>query len=1324
MVLLPHPLLLAANAASPKPHARRAPPPPPLASRHFASPALASPPLASPPFAELTFVGCLAADDESSAAVGPPRVRTTAAHCASQCDGFAWFALRRGACACLASLPPPLPPRVLNESACGPPCEGEERAPYASHCAAAASRLAVYTQSSGCAPLGARAQVERQLLPVRGAELWKGVVKLRHWEEGAIVDLDWGEMKVELASVWNAAFFDKLEKGPRVALILRGKQTEARRPRPPSLSVPRHALCSTPPPLASPRLQIGFKARGGGFAIVPRMRCHLTLPPPPPPPAPPRSPTPPHPPRAPPPPAACLGATLSIVTTFRGADGYQAEVALLSWQHAAQITVDFGAPTAVSSAWQASLLSSTATTATFALRGSYGHSFKFNARGSPAALCLRCADRVCLRPPPPPSPPPPPPRPPPPPSPPPAPPAAPSAPPPPPSPPPPPPPPPSPSPASPPPPSPPPPPLPPSPPPPPPPPPTPPRLPGGNWFRLTRQLGGGSWSAAVHVSSWAQGLPVHLAFGAPHAEEVKVVAVWHAELFSSTASSATFHLAASPGPEGSFQFKGKGPLPSAAEVTVGDPCLGAKLEITKQWSGGVAGNVALALWRPKQRIAISVTAPAITRFSITRSFHAALDATSDRAANLFLDPSPDKSGRFTFNADVQLARGLKASELPQHLLSPGAVVVLCRHLTLPPQPPPPPLPSPAPAPSPASPSPPPAPAAPVRLRGHTHASDAPRVTSIGCDSVRLAWEPRAGVIRWRLRWSTSHTDEVAHDDPEPAAEQQRQFAVTSAVVDGLSPGSSYIFQLQAFNSGGFGALSAPTTVLTSDRAPPDTPPPPQLLAGVGCDVLQLQLPSPRASCSTPTAYEVRYRVAGREWRPWSQRLSPGLLVQLQPLPRAAVLHFSLRASNSLGASEWSAASPPVLAGVDTATLLKPPTARALSSAAAAVEWLPSGAACGVPFAWQLYVRALRRGGEGGEGEWSAVLSANGADAAVVRQPHVQLVNLRCAHGCLFRTQLFSPAGWTEPSLPSAPLSLPKLPPLGEDALRLQIALRAESTWGAAEWTAALARAVGVPEAQLAVRELIAEQRQLVVDIAWGPRWPEPQLVAQKLARRLASPDGNEEAAAIGAQVEASAPLLSLVGEKAYSISEDGEIEPTRTPVRLHASSDEGGVEGEASAAGASREDAAAAPPPPPAGEAPRGVMFGWTWAAAAGLLLLALAWAARRRVRRTHGASLVKVSFELHDQRDASARRMQPIARCLDVSQARNAAHLHRMLFQLAEGLPGVDYLEPSSLSVFLYDARGSYTQLAANSDLREVESGSELHVEVELGGQKPPRVY
>jgi len=799
-----------------------------------------------------------------------------------------------------------------------------------------------------------------------------------------LVTLDWGSLPVEIYSLWNARYADKAEArhGPRATLVLSGGRNT----------------------------EIGFKARGGPMPSIPALTCEGKRHKPPPPPLPPQFPMGPQ---QPPPPAACLGASFALSATGATSTdhSFTADVTVENWALGQRLLIDFGVAVKVTRVWQASLRRTTRTTTEFELTSQFGHSFKFEANGHAVVdLCIPCVNRHCNRPPPPPSPPPPPP----------APPRLPPPPPPPPLRPPP-------SPRSPLPPSlpfpPSPPPPPPSPPPPPPshppeprPPPQPPQPspppppPGGSSFVLSRSFSSELWSATVKVPVWKKLQAVHLEF-APARGPTAIVSVHHATLFNSTGSSATFKLDSIPGPANSFLIKAKGPTPTVPpSVRVGDPCAGAKFEVTRSSTQTLSASVTPAVWVPRQTIALAINSDAVSRLVPKAASHAVISSFGGKRANFALGEAGDTLGRMVFTAVVTPAIGYTAGAALAAIKAPGSVQISCRALRLPPMPPyPPPPPHPPRAPGkspPPPPSPPPSPPSPFPP---PHAFlDPPRVISMGCSVVTLEWDGAAGAARYKLRWRATREAELGEnlgegdetlamaDSAESSADStadgaladgsgrvrtagltagwsSRQVGGLTTSVAGLTPGANYLFTVQAFSTAGWGPPSPPTTARTNDRGPPDRPSAPKVRfdgdgGGQRCTTAVVELPPLASGCGgeNGAVMELEHRAVpsaspmaapNTAWA-WRGGGPPASKVHITRLDPVRAYEFRARVRTAMGVSEWSSATLPTLPTLEGEEILSAPRARALSSDAVRLEWnVPEIArACRLPLRWRVDVR--------------------------------------------------------------------------------------------------------------------------------------------------------------------------------------------------------------------------------------------------------------------------------------------------------------------------------------------------------------------------------
>ena len=230
------------------------------------------------------------------------------------------------------------------------------------------------------------------------------------------------------------------------------------------------------------------------------------------------------------------------------------------------------------------------------------------------------------------------------------------------------------------------------------------------------------WQVRI-PSGWVRGQAVHLDFS-PAGSTTSIVQTWHATLFASTPSSATFRLDAKPGPGSTFQIKAKGPTPTIMpRVRVGDPCAGAKFEISRTFgTGGVSVSITPAIWLPHQPLSLTFNPPSVARVTTSRAYHGVMGAFGGRRANFELGDSGDAGGRMTATLGVVAAPGFTFAQVAEDLKKPDAVLVRCQTLRVPPMPPAPPPPphpprppAPKPPPRPSPPPPPPAPSPPPHV---------------------------------------------------------------------------------------------------------------------------------------------------------------------------------------------------------------------------------------------------------------------------------------------------------------------------------------------------------------------------------------------------------------------------------------------------------------------------------------------------------------------------------------------------------------------------------------------------------------------------------
>ena len=584
--------------------------------------------------------------------------------------------------------------------------------------------------------------------------------------------------------------------------------------------------------------------------------------------------------------------------------------------------------------------------------------------------------------------------------------------------------------------------------------------------QVVSRVSDGTYSALIHVTSWAAGQAVMVEFGTPTA----VSGVWHATLFSSTATSAAFRLDGTAGPGFTFQIKAKGTVPERPRLRVGDPCAGAKLELLKEWGGGFAAAVTPVVWLPGQPVTVRFDGKAATGIEVTKSWHAAVTAAGGLAAGFEMDRSSDARGAFLFNANVvglekekgkpkdvfaKDASQLTGAALAVHELGQeGGHTITCERLRLPPPPPapkPPPPSSPSPPPAatlwtyspPSPPPPPPKPAARSAAVANVHV-DAPTIAFVGCDTVRLSWPFEGGAGR-RVRWATCVAAKAdgcdtgdgvfggGGGDDKASKLVNAAAAVGGVAVPGLARHTEYAFRVQPqLVDGQWGAPSAATLARTSERSAPGTGPQPPRVVGAerghapSCTEARVRLPPARDGCDAENSFALQYRVAPAddgEWEYWGGKDAahpPNAVLKIGGLDAASAYEFRVLGRNEDGESPWSDPSKASLAGGDAAPL-DAPRATALSSASMLLEWsAPSAtAACKLDLKWRVEMRRGQSSGKAGGWEQVATVAA---PRAIVRE------GVRCGLGCSFRVTVLGIDGWNAPSEASPALTGAAPPP--------------------------------------------------------------------------------------------------------------------------------------------------------------------------------------------------------------------------------------------------------------------------------------------------------
>ena len=344
-------------------------------------------------------------------------------------------------------------------------------------------------------------------------------------------------------------------------------------------------------------------------------------------------------------------------------------------------------------------------------------------------------------------------------------------------------------------------------------------------------------------------------------------------------------------------------------------------------------------------------------------------------------------------------------------------------------------------------------------------------------------------------------------------------SVASTTLPHLAPGQVHLLWVAAvLPDGTFGewAVAHATTTEAADR--PERPPPPRFDAEhlLDCTTIVLRLPLPPLGCAAPDAYELQWRPpAEAAWATLAPRLligagspreageglgtdsgrgraaeraevaevvardapdgvtlsshvtrSAGWQLRVSGLQPAAQYEFRLRARNPAGASEPSASSGPLVAGIAAEAMAASPLARATSSASFRLHWGADGSylsACLSRVRWDVLAKSTR------EAAWHVVASA-------VRARQINVEPLRCAQGCRFKVRATSlelaiaSLNRQPESEPSAAFATPLLPAPSPATVRVELALHADPRWSEIGFSSELAALLGLYSEQVVVVE--------------------------------------------------------------------------------------------------------------------------------------------------------------------------------------------------------------------------------------------------------------
>ena len=171
----------------------------------------------------------------------------------------------------------------------------------------------------------------------------------------------------------------------------------------------------------------------------------------------------------------------------------------------------------------------------------------------------------------------------------------------------------------------------------------------------------------------------------------------------------------------------------------------------------------------------------------------------------------------------------------------------------------------------------------------------------------------------------------------------KEAAGTAVEVTGLISKTMYSITVRGRSAAGLGLPSAPLSVQTDPgAAAPPTPfevPALSSSSTESCDGLELALPELRPGCAGDQTFTLLAATDG-DWYTIKEGIS-SRSVKLQGLDAYASHRFKLVAVNAAGESKPSRSSDALVTDAMHASLTRPPTVRATSSASFRVEWATS-----------------------------------------------------------------------------------------------------------------------------------------------------------------------------------------------------------------------------------------------------------------------------------------------------------------------------------------------------------------------------------------------
>ncbi len=168
-------------------------------------------------------------------------------------------------------------------------------------------------------------------------------------------------------------------------------------------------------------------------------------------------------------------------------------------------------------------------------------------------------------------------------------------------------------------------------------------------------------------------------------------------------------------------------------------------------------------------------------------------------------------------------------------------------------------------------------------------------TSTGPTEIQLSWNAADGAASYQLQRRITGGDWGSPMDVGSG---------TTYTDSDLTPSTTYDYEVRAVNAAGMSAWSAVATVSTTAPTAPDAP---ALTAAAGADKITLTWTAPASNGADITGYDLDVSDDGSDWNDLMMPAADATSYDHMSLDPGTMNYYRIRAMNSVGSGDWSAA---------------------------------------------------------------------------------------------------------------------------------------------------------------------------------------------------------------------------------------------------------------------------------------------------------------------------------------------------------------------------------------------------------------------------------